>query len=174
MALTIETGAGVAGANSYISVTDARAYASARGLTLPAAGVGTDPLEALLIKACDYIEALRGEFQGTKVTKDQALQWPRDGAVVDGYDVDTDEIPAILPLAQAQLACDCYARSDALLMPSGDGREVVRERVEGAVDVQYSPGSGNNPQPEFTAARALLAPLLISALSGGQLGTVRV
>lgn len=175
MALTIEDGTGKAGANSYVSVADARAYAALRGLSLPAAGApGDAAIEVLLIKACDFIEALRGEFQGAKTSKANPLQWPRTGVTVDGFELEDDEIPDILPQAQAQLACDCYARSDATLMPTGDGREVVREKVEGAVEVQYAPLGETNPQPIFTAARALLAPLLLSAISGGGLRTVRV
>ena len=49
MALTIEDGSGVAGANSYIDVAAARTYAAARGLTLPAAD--------------GDVEALLGDFQ---------------------------------------------------------------------------------------------------------------
>lgn len=171
MALVIENGSGVTGANSYVTTTAARAYATARAITLPAAGSGTDPLEALLTKALDFIEGLRAEFQGVKVDADQALQWPRYGVVVDGYALDSDVIPTVLKSAQCQLACDAYSTT---LMPVGGGREVIKERVEGAVEVNYSPGSGSNPQPQFTAAMALLAPLLTTGLSGGQLTTVRV
>jgi len=171
MALTVEDGSGVTGANSYISVTDARAYAAARGLTLPAAD---GDVEVLLTKGLDYIEALRGDFQGVKVLSTQALQWPRYGVIVDGYDVESDEIPEEIPRAQAQLACDCYARTDAALMVNSEGKEVLRERVEGAVEVQYAPTTGSNPQPKFEAAEVLLAPLLNSGLFGGAFGAIRV
>jgi len=165
MALVIEDGSGVTGANSYISVTDAKAYAAARGLTI---GTVDAAIEILLTKALDYIEALRDQFQGVKVSSTQALQWPRTGVQVDGYDVAEDEIPAILPQAQARLAVDAYTLD---LMPVGDGRAVVMERVEGAVQVQYEPGGNTNAQPSFTAAEALLDPLL---RAGGALVSVRV
>jgi hypothetical protein len=164
VALVIEDGSGVAGANSYISVSDAQAYATARGLSVTIT-------EALLIKACDYIESLRAEFQGAKSDPDNALQWPRVGVQVDGFDIDTDEIPDILPKAQAQLACDAYTRD---LMPTSDGRAVTSESVAGAVSVTYSDGGDTAPQPQLTAARALLAPLLDNASGGGYLQTVRV
>ena len=170
MALTIETGSGVAGANSYISVADTKTFAAARGITLPADGAAVNT-EVLLIRAMDYIEALRADFQGTKTEEANALQWPRTGVQVDGFDIDDDEIPACLPLAQAQLACDAYTRD---LMPVGTGREVVMERVEGAVERQYAQLGDTAPQPILTAARALLAPLLKSALGGGGIRTVRV
>lgn len=173
MALTIENGTGVAGANSYISVTDARTYAAARGLTLPAT---EGAVEVLLTKALDYIEALRGEFQGIKTASTQALQWPREGAYLDGYELDVDEIPDVLPDAQAQLACDAYGAGTAVdLMPAGTGREVIMERVEGAVQVQYAPSGTTAPQPYLTKARALLEPLLRGHGMGGiRLEAVRV
>jgi hypothetical protein len=168
MALIIEDGSGVAGANSYISVTNAKAYAAARGLTI---GTVDAAIEILLTKALDYIEALRGEFQGSKTDATQALQWPRAGAYLDGVEIEDDEIPAVLPMAQAQLAVDAYTLD---LMPVGDGRAVVRERVEGAVEVQYDPGGNTNAQPSLTAAMALLEPLLESAIGGGLLSSLRV
>jgi hypothetical protein len=172
MALTIEDGSGVAGANSYISAEDARAYAEARGLVLPEAGDDSedDPVEILLMNALDYIESFRAEFQGMKTTQAQPLQWPRDGVILDGYELGYDEIPEELPAAQAQLAVDAYSRP---LMSTGAGREKIRERVEGAVEVEYAPSGNSNPQPTFTAARALLAPLLRRG-GGFGLSTVRV
>lgn len=152
MALVIEDGSGVAGANSYISVVDAQAYATARGLAVVIT-------EASLIRACDYLESLRAEYQGTKTDEDQALQWPRYGAYLDGASIDSDEIPDVLPKAQAQLACDILAGTD--IMPTSDGREVVEETVQGAVSVKYAP-TGSAPVPQFPAARALLEPLLSS------------
>jgi hypothetical protein len=166
MALVIETGAVVAGANSYISVTDAKAYAAARGLTLPA----TDSaIEVLLIKAMDYIESFRAEFQGLKTDKDNPCQWPRSGVVVDSFDVEEDEIPDLLPKAQAQLAVHAYTQE---LMPVSDGREVVKERIEGAVEVNYAPLGDTAPQPWFPVAQALLDPLLDGG--GMELEVVRV
>ena len=159
MALTIEDGSGVAGANSYIDVTAARAYATARGLSLPA----TDgEVEALLVKAMDFIEAFRGDFQGLKTAATNALQWPRTGVTLDGYTLADDAIPQVLKDAQAQLAVDANAQD---LMPTGAGREVVMERVD-VVQVQYAESGNTNPQPIFTKAEALLKPLFKSGLFG--------
>ena len=164
MALTIEDGTGIAGANSYITVEDAQGYADLRGLSVTIT-------EALLIKACDYLESLRGDYQGEKTDGDNALQWPRSGVTVDGFDIGTDEIPDILIRAQAQLACDA-ATVD--LMPNGTGREIIATSVEGAVTVQYAASGDTAPQPDLTAARALIAPLLRTANRGGSLRSFRV
>ena len=159
MALTIEDGSGVAGANSYIDVVAARTYAVARGLTLPAAD---GDVEALLIKSMDFIEAYRGDFQGLKTAATNSLQWPRTGVTLDGYPLAEDAIPQVLKDAQAQLAVDAQ---NADLMPAGTGREVVMEQVD-VVQVQYAETGDTNPQPIFTKAEALLKPLLKSGLFG--------
>lgn len=159
MALTIEDGSGVAGATSYIDVAAARTYAVARGLALPAAD---GEVEALLIKAMDFIEAYRGDFQGLKTAATNPLQWPRTGVTLDGYPLAEDAIPQVLKDAQAQLAVDAQ---NADLMPTGTGREVVMERVD-VVQVQYAESGNTNPQPIFTKAEALLKPLFKSGLFG--------
>ena len=166
MALTVEDGSGVVGANSYIDVAAARAYATARGVTLPAADAD---VEVLLVKAMDYIESLRNRYQGertyTSVTNN--LAWPRQGVYVDDEIVAHDAIPQLLKYAQAQLAMDAQT---ADLMPTGAGREVIRERVEGAVEVEYNPLGITNIQPVLQKAKALLAPLMMTSY----LRTVRV
>jgi hypothetical protein len=158
MALTIETGAGVANANSYISVVNAQTWVTARGL-------GVTVTEALLLRAMDYLESKRAEYQGYKTDSDQALQWPRDDVYLDGAEIESDVIPQELISAQCQLACDAYSMD---LLPSGDGREVVKEStIMGLVAKEYSPGSGGAARPHLRAADAFLAPLLKSALGGG-------
>jgi hypothetical protein len=169
VSLTVENGSLLDEANSYVSVSDTRTFATARGITLPATDAA---VEVLLTKALDYIEALRAEFQGNKLSAAQSLQWPRTGVIVDGFPVDTNEIPDVLPKAQAQLACDVYALGT--LMPVGDGRVVIEERVDGAVDIKYADHGDNNPQPQLTAARHLLAPLLLGGESVGFGVSVRV
>ena len=169
MSLTVEDGSLPSAANSYVSVSDTRTFAAARGITLPATDAA---VEVLLVKALDYIEALRAEFKGSKLSADQALQWPRQGVFVDGFAVAPTTIPAVLPKAQAQLACDTYELGT--LTPIGDGRVVVEERVEGAVDIKYADHGDSNPQPQLTAARHLLAPLLLGGESMGFGISVRV
>jgi hypothetical protein len=169
VAITVEDGSVVTGANSYATVVATKAFAAERGIDLPA--VDAD-IEKLLINAMDYLEGLRSEYQGSKTAKTNPLQWPRSGVVVDGFVVDTDEIPTCLVQAQMQLACDCYELGD--LAPVGDGRVVVKERVEGAVEIGYADHGDSNPQPQLTAAMKLLEPLLNSGLFGGAGTAIRV
>lgn len=161
MPLVIENGSLVAGANSYVSVAEARAYAAARASTFPA---DDTEAEAALIVAMDYLEGFRDQFKGKKVDPaTQALQWPRTGVQIDGWDVPADHIPKELKAAQMQLAVESAAGTD--LMPTGDGREVIREKVD-VLETEYAPGAGGAPQPVLAKVRALLAPLLSAGFGG--------
>ena len=159
MALTVEDGSGVAGADTYASVIYTQAYAAKRGLSLPT-GTGADAaIEILLTKALDWIEAERDALQGYKVAEDQALQYPREDVYIDGNLVASNAIPKEVPMLQAQLACDEYA-TPGVLQPNSDGREIIRERIEGAIETVWAQSGDSNPQPQLTKAKALLAPLL--------------
>ena len=165
MPLVIENGSLVQDANSYVSVADARAYAEARASTFPA---DDTEAEAALIVAMDYLESLRAEYQGSKVSPGvQALQWPRTGVVIDGWEVPITHIPNELKFGQIQLAIESANGTD--LTPTGDGREVIREKVD-VLETEYAPGAGGSPQPVFVKVRAFLAPLF----STGGLGRIKV
>lgn len=154
MALVIENGSLVAGATSYVTVEAARAFAEARAATLP---VDDGELESLLIQAADFLESYRDKFKGSKVDPSlQDLQWPRAGVNIDGYDFPEDEIPKQLIYAQCQLAIEANLTD---LMPTGDGRDVIREKVD-ILETEYAPGSGGVAQPYFPKVDAFLAPLL--------------
>lgn len=166
MTLTVEDGTGVANADSYVSQSDAVSWLAKRGLTLT--GV-TASDEVLLIKAMDFLESLRDQYQGRQVDSTQALQWPRVGVYRDGALVASDEIPDILWQAQARLAV--YAKTIDL-MPSGDGRAIMSETV-GPISHSFATDTSANPQPSLTEARALYAPLLKAHAGVGGLITER-
>lgn len=152
MALIVEDGSIVAGAESYISVSDADAYHAARG---NAAWTGTDAAkEALLRKATDYMLQVYGlRWKGDRVSATQALDWPREGVEVFGFDIDPDVVPDAVANACAELA---------LRAASGDltpdvARRTVREKV-GPIEVEYD---RNAPAlPDYQAVDNMLAPYL--------------
>lgn len=164
MALVIEDGSGVAGANSYATVAEARAYAEARGLSLPAAPAGDAAVEKALVLACDKLETYR--FKGDKTDEANALAWPRAnvyiGAAVAA--LAEDAIPDKLKQAQCQFAVESAAGTD--LQPTGTGREVIRTKVD-VLEKEYAPTGSGTVTPQFNKAEALLAPLLAS---GGAFG----
>ena len=170
MALIVETGAIVANANSYVSLSDCRAYAAARALALP---VPDADLEALLIGAMDYLEGQRARYQGAKVSPStQALQWPRTGVYIDGVAFSETSIPKELKDAQSRLACEKFAGVD--IMPTKIGPFVSEETV-GPLTTKYSADQGAGVQPTISAVDALLEPLFSQSVAsaGFSLRTVR-
>ena len=125
MALVIEDGTQVAGANSYVTSTEIEAYADARGVTL------TTDAEILAIKAMDFIESQT--YLGTKYTSTQALQWPREGVYIDGYEVAVTDIPQELKNAQMAAALSIDSGTDPL---SSVERGIKMQQV-GDLKVEY-------------------------------------
>lgn len=161
MALTVEDGTGVEGADSYNTVAEIRDYATARGLALPADDAGVEPLAVL---ATDWLETYREKYQGTKSEPANALQWPRAGVVVDGLAVAADEIPVLLKKAHAQAAIDAQTAPLTARAQAG----VRREKVD-VIEVEYFQESAVTAKAGGSAiAEELVAPLLRSPAVGVQ------
>lgn len=86
MAFTVETGSGVAGANSYQTVAAFRSYHEDRGRTADVGTFSDAVVEAALIKATDHIERRwLGSFIGqSRLSSSQGLSFPRTYVYVDG------------------------------------------------------------------------------------------
>lgn len=155
MALTIENGTQVSGANSYISLAEFKAWADARSITYGADSV----VEGQILRAMDYIESLA--FQGFKLTRGQALQWPRSNVVIDGFAAPVDEIPVYLKNAVYE-ATKVEIDGDSKLAASD--RQVTSEQV-GEIAITYKDSASMKREtPALTAAlRKLTAsPNLVS------------
>lgn len=134
--------------NSYASVADLKAYASARQLTLPNEG-----LEVLLTVAMDYLESQK--WLGKRSNSTQLLSFPRTGLLHDGVAIASDIIPSQLIQAQCRLAIESQ---ESELQPTL-GAEVIAERIEGAIDLKYAEGT-NTGAPNFAWLKGLLSGLI--------------
>jgi len=133
MAIIVEDGTIVSGANSYASEAELSAFATARNVTL-----STDyTAEQLLIIAMDYVESLK--YKGVKFTSAQGLQWPRSDVYIDSYYNSASNIPTELKngLMQVALAID-VGNNPQQVSP----RKTVMEKV-GDLQVQYADGSSS-------------------------------
>lgn len=166
MALVVEDGTSVAGANSYITLVEVRAYALSRGLILSAVDA---TVEVMCIKAMDYLESFRDKFQGTKVFETQVLQFPRYNVYIDSILNSETVIPQLLKNAQCQLVMDISNGVD--IQPTSTGYGVKMERIEGAVTTEYDNSIGGNV-PKMRVFENLINPLLVK--SGFSLRVVRV
>lgn len=136
MSVIVETGAGVANANSFASVAAATAYHAARG---NAAWDNIDDKDAALIKATDYMQAeYHSRWKGVQTHATQPLDWPRWGVCIDGWGnyIASDAIPVEVINACAELA---LRSASGDLMPDA-GPEVAAESV-GPISTTYAPGA---------------------------------
>lgn len=132
MAIIVEDGTVVATANSYITIDEFQAWADARGISY-----GTDfTISQQLFRATDYFESLA--FKGVKHTETQPMQWPRDDVYIDGYAVDSDEIPKEVKTAIYELI-KLEIDGDSKLTPSE--REVTSEQID-SIKITYKDNAG--------------------------------
>lgn len=153
MALTVEDGTIVPGAQSYVSAADATTYHAAR---LNTAWTGTDAVkEAALRKAAAYLDGKhRRRWKGQRTSPTvQEMEWPRSGVrIVDAFTGDwppsgfdseyygflaSDTIPQRLKDAQCELALRALA---ADLAPDFDG--AVKSQTVDVISTEYFPGAG--------------------------------
>jgi hypothetical protein len=137
MAFTVEDGTGVQDANAYVDISYVENYLMgdrlARFTDLP-----DDEKEAAIIAGSQLVD-VSYEWLGSRKSLEQGLSWPRDDVEFDGFTVEG------VPTAVKKATCEAVWLSitEGSLFSTENNREVVRERVEGAVDVSYAKGEGN-------------------------------
>lgn len=177
MALIVEDGTGMDDAESYISVADADAYFAARGYTNWATMSEAEKEQALRRGTDFMVQAYRLRWKGTRVSAEQALDWPRNWVEFEDYAYVTmngaqviggflyypsNEVPEEVKRACAEMAF----RAAAGDLAPDLGRRTIREKVD-VLEVQYDPNS-----PQYVIYRAIdnmLAPFL----GGGGSSTFR-
>lgn len=160
MALVVETGTGAADAESYGSVADCAAYATARGLTF--AETPAPAAEAALRRATVFIDGKRGRFPGYRLNgRDQALEWPRNGASdAAGNAIASNSIPVEIVRATFEAAVRELAKPGSLspdLTPAIRMKRVKAGPVE--TETEYA-GAGHTAAVNSTAIECILSGLL--------------
>jgi hypothetical protein len=176
--IVVETGAIVAGANSFVSLCDFQAYHVARGNIL--AAYTDEQQKAALVKAGDYLNGL--VWKGVKTDRTNPMCWPRYGTEVggsiwnqliypasewvgvldkDGFYIGTSEVPQEVINAQCEAAYLNLIGND--LQPSiGAGGQVKREKID-ILEWEYFPGA--SPVSRYLAVETQLKGLLRSGMS---------
>lgn len=133
MALIVEDGTGITGANAYIAQATADAYHLARGNADWAAATG-DQKDAAIIKATMYLDAEYIPATGTRCLQAQGLAWPRYSAVdADGFSLD-----GIVPEAVKQATAELALRALAADIAPDTAPTVTKERI-GEIEIEYDP-----------------------------------
>lgn len=169
MSLIVEDGSGVPGANTYTDIPEFIAFTTQRKMAIP-----DDPLEleALLIRAMDFLETLKYKGVRNDVVTPQSLSWPRAGVYADGRDIPFNEIPKQLIQAQCQLA---FLAQTIDLQPTQavDGKGPIQtESVYGAVARTYFQKAGPKLVPYISSVNALLDDYVIGMPGAGAFSTV--
>lgn len=158
MAILVEDGTIIAGANSYATTAYLETYAESMGESF------TIDAEVLINKSALYVESLN--HKGLKLTKGQSMQYPRKGVVIDGFAVLTTEIPTLLKTLQCEVAIAINAGNDPL---STIDRAVKREKV-GPIEVEYA----DNAAPfAYNRRISALERQLVGGVDGGTFEVTR-
>lgn len=151
-ALVVEDGTSKTNANTFITEAELIAFCDDRGLTYASTDHGR---VQNIIQAADYLVAIEDKFQGERTSTAQSLPFPRDGVKLYGSYIGASTIPQVLKDAQCYLAQLAYKND---LQPTGDGKEVIEEKV-GSLGTKYAPsGSGRakfDPAPAMAFLRKL-------------------
>lgn len=157
-AITAEDGSIITGANSYATVACLESYAESMGEIL------VIDADVLIRKSAMYVESLN--HKGFKLTKDQSMQYPRSGVVIDGFAVLTTEIPTLLISLQCEVAIAINAGNDPL---STIDRVVKREKV-GPIEIEYA----DNAAPfAYNRRITALERQLVGGVDGGTFEVTR-
>lgn len=134
MALIIENGTNVAGADAYASVADCSAWAvKFYGHALTG---NNDDKEAAIRRAVAYMDGLK--WKGTRTFgRSQSLAWPRSGVTdCEGLSIASNSIPPEVIYAQHVLARVEF-QSPGVLSPSVSLGAVVKRGKVDVIDVEY-------------------------------------
>ena len=152
MALIIEDGTIVAGANSFVTDAELLAYADVRGVSLPPTSAAR---EALLAGAMDYLFSKEPMMKGCRVSADQALPYPRQDVCFNGFEISKTTIPSLLKQSQIESA---IAASTIALLPTESLQNVQSTKVD-VLEISYFQG-GSMTTVNLQAVDAKLKPLL--------------
>ncbi|USG59937.1 hypothetical protein NBZ79_12195 [Sneathiella marina] len=130
MTLITETGTGITGALSYVSLAEADSHFAALALDDWGSATGGQREQAL-IRASLHIDSY--SYPGRVLIWDQGLKWPRN-AVYDRDGRALTGLPHALRTAALELAATFLQDTQGL-----DGRRAVKERI-GALELTYETG----------------------------------
>lgn len=155
MALILETGEGLANADSLVSLAEVRVFASSRGKSVTS--VDAD-LETQVRVAHDYLLANEARLMGCRRTNGQALSFPRNGLVLFGFEVTEGVIPTGVKNAICQLVLEGL---EADLLPTQDGR-VIKSETLGPIKTDYESTGVATANPSMPRVDAFLGQLLLT------------
>jgi len=146
MAVIVEDGTGVAGANSYVTRADFIAYGLTLGYTIQD-NSGTD---VELVKAAEYISEHEANMIGVRSARDQALPWPRYGVMINGWAWASNEIPDVVKECQMHFAIDVHNGYDLWNRAANPNLIASKKKVD-VLEVEYAVDGSIAQEAIFTS-----------------------
>lgn len=175
-AFLAETGAGLSGANSYITVVTYKDIADT--FEYDYSSLSDSEIEKKLIRASAMIDSqYRSAFTGTRQETGQGLEWPRSGATyIDEETIAESTVPVEIQNATVEMVQVLVGTTTAQPVLESQGiLTSERVRIEGAVEEEkkYNSSTGSHRNIYTTVTDAL------SRITGGlaahyQLSIIRV
>ncbi len=167
MALIVEDGTGIANADSFVSLVDARAKAALLGIALPA---DNTQAEIELRKGASYVNNQDSSLSGERLNPVvQTMCYPRENSTKHGHAVANNVVP--IDAVNAQISAAATISGGVNPYKINDGKEVKSVEAVGAVKKSYYQSTSNTTESgevKLTEALAYLKPLMSdSAASGG-------
>jgi hypothetical protein len=163
MALITGSRSNIAHAESYADVAEFQEYCGLIGYSIT--GKSENEIEQALRRGTRWIDATYGpRFIGAPATAEQALEWPRTGAVWRGSEFPSDHVPQKVRDAACEAAWREWSDPGSLSPDKERGGRVKRkrERVEGAVEEETEWMDGAPAETAFSAIDGLLNGLIRS------------
>jgi len=155
----VEDGSGKSDANAYVSVADADQYNEDHNADTTWDGLSDAEKEKYIRLATQYLDMKYGRrWIGVRSNEDQALDWPRTGAVDrDGYTLDSDALPQDLVDACVESAIK-YAGGEDLLGDLDNPGIVKKTRSKvGELEDEIEYMGGNTPYKRYRVIEAIIA-----------------
>jgi len=163
VALIVEDGTNVSGADALASLAFVDTYHSSMGNT---AWTGDDTIvkEPAIRRATAFLSNSYN-WKGNRVNgRDQALAWPRAGVVdQDGYGIGSNEIPTELQNAVAEIALRELVTPGTMNPDFTQSAMVKREKVA-SLEVEYlnSSTSADAQRPVLLVVRDMISQFLVN------------
>lgn len=162
--LIVEDGTGVADADSFISLANARVLAAKYALT-----IAEDDASAMasLRNAYNYLSKYEMQLQGTRTFERQTGIFPRTGVILNGYYLSQGEIHSQVKMAQMYAAASIADgfNVNAGAAASSEGGTLASFSVDGVYSETYQSGTSSS-QPssgDIEGVSRCLMPFTVAA-----------
>lgn len=161
MALIVEDGSIVSGAESYCTVAYADAYHNARGNYLTWIEYDNPTREAALRKATDYmLQKYSHRWMGYRKSSSQSLDWPRTYVPINDLVALEYISDSIVPIEVKNACASLAFRALTVDLFEDEEQVVVREKID-VIETEYSEYSPN--QKRYTEIDLMLRKYLIAS-----------